>query len=76
MCITAGIQYDPIILKAGFMKFVYQFTFHVGLIISQCYFRVLPDQLINVTLEVLFSVDGFFPDTQKIQIGAVNNYYF
>ncbi len=76
MCITAGIQYDPIILKAGFMKFVYQFTLHIGLEIGQSYFGVLLGQLINVTLEVLVSIDGFFPDAQKIQIGAVNNYYF
>jgi len=66
MCITPGVQYDSIILKAGFVNFVYQFPFNIGLIIGQGNFRVLSGQLINVTLEVLITINGLFPNAQEI----------
>lgn len=64
--------------KAYLMKFIYQFTLHIVLIIVEIQLGELTSQFLKILLKCLTSINLRFSFAEKIQIGAIddNDFHF
>ncbi len=76
MGIAPWIQDNPVAFKSGALKFVYQLPFHITLKIVKYYGRKRLLETDIKLFKAFLSIDTWFPNTEQVQIGAIDDGYF
>ena len=75
MGISTGIQDDSVVVEAHFVYLVYQFPFHIALVIVQLDVSISAPQVLQIILERCGSIHTRFALAQQIQIGTIDDLY-